>query len=103
MYITMTISADIIQNLTFNGFLILLVLGLAYLIYNYIFKRLNNQTYEDVVNERAKELINKLAERVDTLEQELKEVKLQLDKEREENIRIKILYETLLSKQGDTG
>lgn len=102
------LAIEFFKNPTLFTFLLFLVIVLSFAFWQVIVKRLNlnNQSYDDVINERAKELVNKLSDRVDTLEKQtvnylvtIDELKERVKAEKEENLRLAMLNALIISSK----
>lgn len=92
---------QVIDNPSLSSVLILLLIGAFYVIWQIVSRRLNlsNQSYDEVVNERAKELINNLSNRVNVLEITVTKLQTELTQEKEENLRLAMLNALILSSK----
>lgn len=92
---------QILEKPSLYSILIVLLAALLYAFWQVIKKQLNlsNQSYDEIINERAKDLVNSLSTRVNALEEVVERLKNELDKEKEENIRLAMLNALILSSK----
>ena len=92
---------ELIKNPSIYTILIVIIGILLFLIWKLLSRRFNLETasFEDTVNERAKELINNLSAQVKSLDDKVEKLKISLEQEHLDNIRLSMLNAMILSNK----
>lgn len=99
---------QVLLSPSFSSIVILVIAALAYALWSIISKqlRLNNQTYDEVINERAKELMSYFSKKLDEqqtqirlLEEKINHLNEDLQAKRNENFRLAMLNTLIINSK----